>query len=316
MAPWPTRSPSAPGPAAREPRFPDGLPEIWNLPPRNPGFIARVKELERIWVSLAAETMTTGQAMHGMGGVGKTQTAIEYAYRQASHYDMVWWIDAEEPTLIPGHFVTLGAELSGRNYDRARTDLAYGELLRRTQRRSAARPHLRAALAIFEELAAEPLLSRAEEELRASGETARKRDPSTLTLLTPMELQVAQLVARGMSNKDAAARCWISPRTVAFHLRNVFSKTGVSSRGELAQLGLATPVRSRCERGGQVALDAVRLAKAERPSVDGALTPPNPTPIAANGGGIGDTVRAGDHPGQHRHHPSWPGPRHHCPSHQ
>jgi DNA-binding CsgD family transcriptional regulator len=76
--------------------------------------------------------------------------------------------------------------------------------------------------------------------LRA-GETARKRDPSTLTLLTPMELQVAQLVARGMSNKEAAAHCWISPRTVAFHLRNVFSKTGVSSRGELAQLGLATP---------------------------------------------------------------------------
>jgi DNA-binding NarL/FixJ family response regulator len=57
--------------------------------------------------------------------------------------------------------------------------------------------------AIFEDLAAEPLMSRAEQELRASGETARKRDPSTLTLLTPMELQVAQLVARGMSNKEA-----------------------------------------------------------------------------------------------------------------
>jgi DNA-binding CsgD family transcriptional regulator len=54
-----------------------------------------------------------------------------------------------------------------------------------------------------------------------------------------MGLRVAQLVARGMSNKDAATECWISPRTVAFHLRNVFSKTGVTSRGELAQLGLA-----------------------------------------------------------------------------
>ena len=132
-------------------------------------------------------------------------------------------------------------EHSGRPYDRARTHLAYGELLRRSQHRSDARPHLRAALAIFEELGAEPLISRAEQELRASGETARKRDPSTLTLLTPMELRVAQLVARGLSNKDAAAECWISPRTVAFHLRNVFSKTGVSSRGELAQLGLGTP---------------------------------------------------------------------------
>jgi DNA-binding CsgD family transcriptional regulator len=132
-------------------------------------------------------------------------------------------------------------ERSGRPYDRARTHLAYGELLRRTQRRSDARPHLRSALAIFEELGAGPLISRAEQELRASGETARKRDPSTLTLLTPMELRVAQLVARGRSNKEAAADCWISPRTVAFHLRNVFSKTGVTSRGELAQLGLATP---------------------------------------------------------------------------
>jgi DNA-binding CsgD family transcriptional regulator len=81
-------------------------------------------------------------------------------------------------------------------------------------------------------------MSRARQEVRASGETARKRDPSTLTLLTPTELQIAQLVARGMSNKEAAAQRWISPRTVAFHLRNEFSKTGVSSRGELAQLSL------------------------------------------------------------------------------
>ena len=56
--------------------------------------------------------------------------------------------------------------------------------------------------------------------------------------LTPMELQIAQLVSSGMSNKEVAAQCWISPRTVAFHLRNVFAKAGVTSRGELAQLDL------------------------------------------------------------------------------
>jgi DNA-binding CsgD family transcriptional regulator len=128
--------------------------------------------------------------------------------------------------------------------------LAYGTLLRRTQRRSDARPQLRAALAIFHDLGAEPYVARAEQELRASGETARKRDPSTLTHLTPMELQVAQLVADGMSNKEAATHCWISPRTVAFHLRNVFAKTGVSSRGELARLGLATPATARQSPGG------------------------------------------------------------------
>jgi DNA-binding CsgD family transcriptional regulator len=126
----------------------------------------------------------------------------------------------------------------GRPYDQARTQLAYGEWLRRSQRRIDARPHLRLALEIFEDLHAEPLIARATQELRASGETARKRDPSTLVKLTPMELQVARLVSQGMSNKEVAAQCWISPRTIAFHLRNCFMKTGVTSRGELAQLEL------------------------------------------------------------------------------
>jgi DNA-binding CsgD family transcriptional regulator len=127
---------------------------------------------------------------------------------------------------------------SSRAVDRARTQLAYGELLRRSQRRTDARAHLRTALAAFEDLAAEPLAGRARAELRASGETARKRDPSTRVALTPMETQVARLVAQGMSNKDVAAQLWISPRTVAFHLRGVFAKHGIVSRGELAQLRL------------------------------------------------------------------------------
>ena len=94
------------------------------------------------------------------------------------------------------------------------------------------------ALDTFQDVRAEALAARANQELRASGETARKRDPSTLVKLTPTELQIAQLVSSGMSNKDVAAQCWISPRTVAFHLRNVFAKAGVTSRGELARLDL------------------------------------------------------------------------------
>ena len=131
------------------------------------------------------------------------------------------------------------ADAGGRPYDRARTHLAYGEFLRRSQRRVDARVHLRAALETFEDLRAEPMAARASQELRASGETARKRDPSTQLALTPMERQVAGLVRQGMSNKDIAAQCWVSPRTVAFHLRNIFTKAGVTSRGELAQLDLA-----------------------------------------------------------------------------
>jgi len=129
-------------------------------------------------------------------------------------------------------------EQAGRRVDRARTHLAYGEWLRRNQRRVDARPHLREALATFQDAHADPLADRATQELRASGETARKRDPSTLLALTPMELKVAQLVASGLSNKDVATQCWVSPRTVAFHLRNVFAKAGITSRGELARLDL------------------------------------------------------------------------------
>jgi DNA-binding CsgD family transcriptional regulator len=127
---------------------------------------------------------------------------------------------------------------SGRRLDEARTHLAYGEWLRRTQRRVDARQHLRHALETFGDEHAETLVRRATQELRASGETARKRDVSTQVQLTPMELKVAQLVASGLSNKDVAAQIWVSPRTVAFHLRNVFAKAGVTSRGELAQLEL------------------------------------------------------------------------------
>ncbi|UQU67601.1 LuxR family transcriptional regulator [Couchioplanes caeruleus] len=124
-------------------------------------------------------------------------------------------------------------------YDRARTELAYGEWLRRSQRRVEARTHLRAALEAFEDLRATPLAARAAQELRASGETARKRDVSTALHLTPMERQVAELVRQGLSNKEIAAQCWVSHRTVAFHLRNVFAKVGVASRGELARLDLS-----------------------------------------------------------------------------
>ena len=128
---------------------------------------------------------------------------------------------------------------AGRPLDAARVELAYGEWLRRGGHRVDARTHLRRALDTFQDVHAEHLADRATQELRASGETARKRDVSTLVQLTPMELKVAQLVATGLSNKDVAAQCWVSPRTVAFHLRNVFTKAGITSRGELAQLELA-----------------------------------------------------------------------------
>jgi DNA-binding CsgD family transcriptional regulator len=127
---------------------------------------------------------------------------------------------------------------AARPLDLARIQLLYGEHLRRERRRTDARVQLRAALAGFERLQAEPWAERARAELRASGETARKRDPTTISQLTPQELQVARYVAEGLSNKAIAAQLFLSPRTIDSHLRSVFAKLGLTSRTQLARLPL------------------------------------------------------------------------------
>ena len=124
-------------------------------------------------------------------------------------------------------------------FERARTELLYGEWLRRERRRKEARTHLRAAIDEFRRLGAKPWKERAEIELRASGETARKREPMTLVQLTPQELQIAQLAAAGHSNPEIAAQLYLSPRTIEYHLRKVFSKLGISGRTELLRQGPA-----------------------------------------------------------------------------
>jgi DNA-binding CsgD family transcriptional regulator len=125
-----------------------------------------------------------------------------------------------------------------RPFDYARVQLLYGEHLRRLRRRTDSRSQLRAAHEAFEAFRAEPWADRARAELRASGESARKRDPSTIDQLTPQELQIARFVAEGMSNKEVAAQLYLSPRTIDYHLRHVFSKLGITSRTQLARMQL------------------------------------------------------------------------------
>jgi DNA-binding CsgD family transcriptional regulator len=127
---------------------------------------------------------------------------------------------------------------STRPFEHGRTALLHGEHLRRQRRRTDARPPLRAALETFERLGAEPWAARARGELRATGETARRRDPSTATRLTPQELQIVRIVNAGATNRQVAAQLFLSPRTVDHHLRKVFQKLGLTSRAELARLGV------------------------------------------------------------------------------
>ena len=165
----------------------------------------------------AAETRSTwGAAIVAGAGVQLAQDAdsAQEAYERA--------VEAHAAIELP--------------FDRARLELRVGAVLRRARRRTDARRHLRAALDLFSQLGAATWGQRAAAELRATGETARKRDPSTLDDLTPQERQIAQLVAEGATNRDIAGRLFLSPRTIDYHLHKVFQKLSVTSRTQLAGL--------------------------------------------------------------------------------
>jgi len=195
--------------------------------------VSRMCSLDRI--EIAAQTGQANEAqawLADLTGIA-SYTGAPWALARAAHCRAL----LAGPDEADAHYAeSLRQHDAGRRpFERARTELAYGEFLRRGGRRVDARAHLRRALTTFDDLSARPWSDRARQELRASGESLRRQDPSALPKLTAQELQVAGLVTQGLSNREAAAQLFISPRTVDFHLRNVFTKLGVSSRGQLAQ---------------------------------------------------------------------------------
>lgn len=138
-------------------------------------------------------------------------------------------------------------EATPDSFERARTQLYFGERLRRARKRVEARKQLRAALKTFDELGAAPWGERALTELQASGETARVRDERYRQQLTPQELQVALTLAEGTTTREAAARLYLSPKTVEYHLRHVYDKLEIRSRDEL-RTALSAHVRPQPSR--------------------------------------------------------------------
>jgi DNA-binding CsgD family transcriptional regulator len=137
---------------------------------------------------------------------------------------------------LAGMFAAATAGPTRSPFELARTQLVFGERLRRLGRRTMAREQLEAALATFTALGAKSWARQARRELSASGVRLRRRDQAEPDALTAQERQVAALVAEGKTNRDVGAALFISPKTVELHLSRVYRKLGLRSRAELIRM--------------------------------------------------------------------------------
>jgi ATP/maltotriose-dependent transcriptional regulator MalT len=136
----------------------------------------------------------------------------------------------------------LQSDMSTWPFLRARVQLAYGEWLHQHRQNAASREPLRAAREAFDALGVVPWSSRARQQLRATGETSRPRTLQARDQLTPQELQIIQMAAEGLSNREIGQKLYLSHRTVSSHLYRAFPKLGIASRTELRTvLNIGTP---------------------------------------------------------------------------
>jgi DNA-binding CsgD family transcriptional regulator len=178
-------------------------------------------------LDLLAETTRAGGTNLGLGIEARTRALLSEGEAAEGHYREA-------------------IDRLGRTRHRpelARAHLLFGEWLRRQRRRRDARDQLRTAFSMFDSMGMEGFASRARAELRATGERARPRSPGAPEVLTPQEEQIARLVGEHLTNREIAARLFISASTVEYHLRKIFRKLGASNRTQL----------SRTLRGGEEA---------------------------------------------------------------
>ncbi len=216
--------------------------------------------LEQAWAELAH--MTVDPARQHVIGLRTLPDQIEVAVRlgatdraaealdrltrwaQRAEQDWIAALAARGRALVADgsdaeqHF--LAALTANRPFDEARTRLLYGEWLRRDKRKVDARTQLEQAMNLFDRLDAAPWSERARTELGALGVgTGARASGGPLSVLTPQESQIVRLAAQGLSNREIAARLFLSHRTVGHHLYKAYPKLGVLSRGELSALDLA-----------------------------------------------------------------------------
>jgi ATP/maltotriose-dependent transcriptional regulator MalT len=177
------------------------------------------------------------------GDTGAAAAALEQLSTMARASGTEWalGIEAGRRALLSGGRTAEGLHLEaldrlGRTTVRvelARARLLYGEWLRREGRRVDARAQLRTAHEAFTAMGVAAFAERARHELLATGETVRKRTAETIGELTAQEAHIAWLATRGLTNREIGAELYLSPRTVEWHLRKVFTKLGVATRREL-----------------------------------------------------------------------------------
>jgi len=180
--------------------------------------LGRRDEAERVARLFGESAAAKGQAW-----------ALARAARTAGMLGTDAELDTHFPAALEQHARTLDV------FETARTRLVFGARLRRARRRVDARPQLRDALAAFERLGAVRWADLAAGELAATGESIRRREPSTVATLTPQELQVALLLGEGRTTREVAAALFLSPKTVEYHLRKVYTKLDIRSRAELSE---------------------------------------------------------------------------------